>query len=565
MSTFDPLLSLGIILALAALLGAWASYFRLPLLVAYILAGVILGPLVIGGGDKTNFSLLRDLGLSLLLFLVGLEIKIDELRNFGKQSLVVGLAQILLTSFVGFFLSIGLGFSTTSALYIALALTFSSTVIVVKLLTEKRDFDSLYGKLAVAILLLQDLLAIFVLILIPALGGNSGFKLSKLLLTVLVGLVLVSIIYWLSRRLLPHLFDRLARNLELLFLTSLAYLILISAISAKLGFSLEIGAFLAGLGLASLKEEHQIAARIRPLRDFFIVIFFIILGTELAFDFTFSTIAIALTFSLFVLVAKPLIVLFVFGRLGFQRRTGFMVGLTLAQVSEFSLIIMFLGLKQGIIPENVVSVITLTAFITIATSSYLLVYATKIYRQVGKYFKLFERDGQKIEDNQPTVLENHVILVGCNRLGWEILKQLQKQGKPVLVVDFNPTVIKALEKTNVEYLFGDITDPEIWVLANADRAEIIISTIFDPQDTLELLETIKKSSSGTIIFVTAAERNWAVKFYSAGADYVIVPRILSGHQVAHLLTAAKLSEIKEGKYKKEHLEELHEALNKLAL
>ncbi len=565
MTAADSLLALGIVIAFAALLGAWASFFRLPLIIAYILAGLILGPFVLKNSHTETFALLRDLGLSFLLFLVGLEIKTSELKNFGKQSLIVGSVQIVAISIITFFLALALGFSVGSAVFVAIALSFSSTVIVVKLLTEKRDLDSLYGKLAISILLIQDVAAIFILILIPALGGGK-FSFSKFIITILVGLVLVSLIYFFSKKVLPYLFERMARNLELLFLTSLAWLLLIAAISAKFGFSVEIGAFLAGLGLASLKEEHQIAARIRPLRDFFIVIFFILLGSQILTGFSLSILAIALVLSVFILLLKPLIVLVVMGRLGFKRRTGFMTGVSIAQVSEFSLIIMFLGLKEGLIGQNIVSVVTLTAFITIATSAYLSVFATKIYRRLEKFLKFSEVPGSKIEETgEMTLLENHVVLVGCNRLGWEVLKQLQKQDKQILVVDFNPTIIKALQELKVEYLFGDVTDPDIWQQANIAKASIVISTVFDPDDTLELLSNIRTLASKPIVFVTAAEREWAMKFYQEGADYVIVPRILSGHQVAHLLTEQKLSEIREGRMKTDHLEELRSALDKLSL
>lgn len=565
MSAADPLLALGIIVAFAALLGAWASFLRLPLIIAYILAGLILGPILINNSHVETFTLLRDLGLSFLLFLVGLEIKTEELKSFGKQALTIGAVQIIATAILGFFLAIFLGFSSVTSLYIAIALTFSSTVIVVKLLTEKRDLDSLFGKLSVSILLLQDVAAIFVLILLPAIGKEGEFVFGKFFITVVVGLLLVGLVYYLSKKVLPSLFERLARNLELLFLTSLAWLLLISAISGKLGFSIEIGAFLAGLGLASLREEHQIAARIRPLRDFFIVIFFIILGSQLLVDFNITNIIIAVVLSVFVLVLKPLVVLLVVGRLGFRKRTAFMTGITLSQVSEFSLVIIFLGFRQGLISENVVAILTLTAFITIACSSYLLTFSTKIYRRVERYLKFVESKRGKLETNPELALSGHTLLIGCNRLGWEILKQLQKQEKDVLVVDFNPTVVKTLQEMNINYLFGDITDPDIWREASVDKAEIVISTIFDPEDTLELLDNLRQLPNSPVVFVTAAEREWAVKFYHKGADYVIVPRILSGHQVAHLLTKEKLETIREGKLKHEHLDELRVALEKFSL
>lgn len=565
MNPADALLALGIVIALAAFFGAWATFFRLPLIIAYILTGLILGPFLFKSSADTSFALMRDLGLSFLLFLVGLEIKTSEFKEFSGKALIAGFLQIFGTAFVGYFLAILLGFSALASFYIAVALAFSSTVIVVKILSEKRDLDSLYGKLTVAILLLQDLAAIILLILLPALGSKGDFNVSSFFITIAVGSILVSLIYLLSRKVLPYLFERVAVNLELLFLTSIAWVLLIAAISAKLNFSLEIGAFLAGLGLASLKQEHQIAARVRPLRDFFIVIFFIILGSQIVVTFQFKILFEALLLSAFVLMIKPLIVLVSLARLGFKRRTAFLSGVSLAQISEFSLIILFLAYKQHVVSSETVSVLTLTALITFGVSSYLLVYATKIYRSVEKYLRFVEVKEVFAEKNVKTELEDHVVLIGCDRLGWEVLKQLKKQGKKVLVVDFNPTIINSLKEAQVDFLFGDVTDPEIWEEANIEKAVLIISTIFDPDDTEELLHNLKDSGSKPIVFVTAAEREWAVKFYRHGADYVIVPRVLSGHQVAHLLTAQKLSAIREGEMKKDHLEELHASLEKINL
>ncbi|HSX57747.1 MAG TPA: cation:proton antiporter [Candidatus Saccharimonadales bacterium] len=565
MNPADALLALGIVIALAAFFGAWATFFRLPLIIAYILTGLILGPFLFKSSADTSFALMRDLGLSFLLFLVGLEIKTSEFKEFSGKALIAGFLQIFGTAFVGYFLAILLGFSALASFYIAAALAFSSTVIVVKILSEKRDLDSLYGKLTVAILLLQDLAAIILLILLPALGSKGDFNVSSFFITIAVGSILVSLIYLLSRKVLPYLFERVAVNLELLFLTSIAWVLLIAAISAKLNFSLEIGAFLAGLGLASLKQEHQIAARVRPLRDFFIVIFFIILGSQIVVTFQFKILFEALLLSAFVLMIKPLIVLVSLARLGFKRRTAFLSGVSLAQISEFSLIILFLAYKQHVVSSETVSVLTLTALITFGVSSYLLVYATKIYRSVEKYLRFVEVKEVFAEKNVKTELEDHVVLIGCDRLGWEVLKQLKKQGKKVLVVDFNPTIINSLKEAQVDFLFGDVTDPEIWEEANIEKAVLIISTIFDPDDTEELLHNLKDSGSKPIVFVTAAEREWAVKFYRHGADYVIVPRVLSGHQVAHLLTAQKLSAIREGEMKKDHLEELHASLEKINL
>ncbi len=552
-------LAIGLIIALAAFLGAWSSFFRLPLILAYIVVGILAGPFLLKSDIANNLVLFRDLGLSFLLFLIGLEISTDELRQFGRQALTTGVVQIAVTSILAFTFALILGFPIVASLYIGLALTFSSTVIVVKILNEKRDYDSLYGKISIAILLLQDLVAIFFLIIFSGINSTAeGFSITQVLLTIISGSILLGLIYFLNQKVLPYLFERLARNLELLFLSGLAWLFIVVSAFGFFNFSLEIGAFVAGLGLASLKQEHQIAARVRPLRDFFLVLFFIFLGSRIVVDFSFTILWQALLLSGFVLLIKPLIVIVTLGRLGFKRRTGFMTGLALAQVSEFSFILILLALKSKAVSNSVVAVVTLAALITIAVSSYSLVFASKIYKKLEKHLKIFETKEATIELNIDPDLKDHVVLIGCGRLGGEILKQLRKQEKQILVVDFNPTIVNFLKEANVNYLFGDITDPDIWEEAKIDKASMVISTVFDPDDTEELLASLKGIQNKPIVFVTAAEKEWAIRFYKTGADYVIVPRILSGHQVAHLLGPQKLAEIKEGEVRQEHLEELRE-------
>jgi len=567
MPAANAFLIIGAVVALAAFLGSWFNFLRLPLILAYIITGIIAGPLLINEtSHQETFRLMQELGLSFLLFLVGLEIRIDDLKQFGKEAIKTAIVQIAATFALAFLLAYILGLGSSASFYLALGLTFSSTIIVVKILTEKRDFDSLHGKISVAVLLVQDLVAVGFLVILSGINiGGKGFSLGSFLITFLVGSSLVAIIYFLQKRLLPYIFERLARNLELLFLSSIAWLFLVVAAFASINFSLEIGAFMAGIGLASLQQEHQIAARIHPLRDFFVVLFFIVLGSQIAIDFNFTILWQALVFSLFVLLVKPLVVMVTLGRLGFRRRTSFMVGLSLAQVSEFSLIVLFLALKTGQVGKEIVSVVTLTTLITIAVSSYALFFATKIYRKIEKHLKILEIKDIKVEKEISSNLEGHFVLIGSDRLGLEILKQLKKQNKDVLVVDFNPSIVKLLKEMKVDYLFGDITDPDIWEEAHIDKASLVISTVFDPEDTEEILAHIRKLPNKPTVFVTAAERNWAINFYHDGADYVIVPRILSGHQVAHLLTTEKLAEIREGGMKRDHLDELRETMKKLAL
>ncbi|MEX0616882.1 MAG: cation:proton antiporter [Candidatus Woykebacteria bacterium] len=552
--------SVGIIIAAASLLGAVASKFRQPLVLAYIFVGIIAASLGAFQDAQLHatLDLFSELGIAFLLFLVGLQLKIDEVRYLGKIAFYTGVGQIVFTSVIGFILSKLLGFGSLESIYIAVALTFSSTIIVVKLLTEKRDLDSLYGKVAVGFLLVQDLMAILALIVIAGVG-QGDFSAFDLLLNLIVGGFFVAFTYLISKYLAGWIFDRVADNTELLFLFSIAWAMIFASLAHSFGFSIEIGSFLAGVGLSATREEYQIAARVRPLRDLFIVIFFITLGLKISLSGIVANFLPAVLLSAFVLVGNPLIVMFIMSRLGFKKRTSFLASVTVAQISEFSLIIVALGLKVSHIGQDIVNLVTLVGIITITGSSYVILNSSKIYRKISKYLNFFEK-GSDLEKTFTFEKEfsDHVVLIGSGRLGGEILKNLKNSGNEVVVVDFNPRIVRDLVDREVKVIFGDINDEDIFEKLNLQKARIIISTMFDPGDTDELLGLIKEKNINVPIVVTAADPSLAVRFYERGASYVIVPRILSSYYVNHILAESNFDKLVSGEFKKKHLEEMEE-------
>ena len=549
-----------LIIAAAAALGAVARNFKQPLVLAYILVGIVVASLGIfqGGEIDGTIEFLAELGIAFLLFLIGLELKIDEVRHLGRIAFITGLGQILFTGALGFGLSKLLGFENLEGLYIALALTFSSTIIVVKLLSEKRDLNSLYGKVAVGFLLVQDLVAILALILIVSVGSGS-FSASSFIFTLFQGALFIVLTFGLSRFVAPYIFNAIGKNTELIFLSSIAWAMIFASAAQALGFSIAIGAFVAGIGLSTLRQEHQIASRIRPLRDLFIVIFFISLGLQLSFNNIVTNIFPALVLSLFVLIANPAIMIFIMGRLGFRKRTSFLSSVTLAQISEFSLVLVALGLSIGHLTQGVVNTVALVAIITISASSYLILYSSKIYRAAGKYIPFIEGKtlSEKIFQSEKE-FNDHYVLVGNGRLGEEILKSLKKAGKEVLVVDFNPSVVRRLIDEDTDVLFGDIADSEIVDKANIKDAKILISTVHDTDDTIELLEILKEKNARVPTVVTAADTTEARKFYDKGVNYVIIPRVLSSQYVKLLLEDSNIDKLTSGKLRERHLREIRE-------
>ena len=558
--------AVGIIIAAAAVFGAVARNFKQPLILAYILVGVIVASLGIFEGTEISSTLnfLSELGIAFLLFLIGLELKILDVRYLGKIALFTGLGQIIFTSTIGFLIAKLLGFGNLEAVYVALALTFSSTIIIIKLLTEKRELNSLYGKITVGLLLVQDLVVIIALITIASIG-RDGFSIGGFGLTFIVGAIFVALTYWISRYVAPYIFDAVAKNVELLFITSIAWAMLFSSLAVALGFSIEIGAFLAGVGLATLKEEHQIAVRIRPLRDLFIVIFFIGLGLKLSFGNIIASLQPAILLSLFVLIGNPIIMMTIMGYLGFRKRTSFMAGLAIAQISEFSLVLVALGLKVGHISNDLVNVITLVGIITISVSSYLILNSSKFYKKVSKYLNVFQRktlEEKVLEEDKDFI--DHVILIGVGRLGGEMIWNLKKKGKNIVAIDFNPSTVRGLLDEGYDVLFGDISDEEILEKANMKKAELIISTVHDPDDTEELLSFLKDENIRVPVIVTASNVSEALKYYQKGASYVIIPRILSSHYVSLLLEDNQINQLYSGKLREKHLRELREKSNLFA-
>ncbi|MDO8551179.1 MAG: cation:proton antiporter [bacterium] len=533
----NSFLQIGTILVLATTFGLGVRLLKQPLILAYILTGMSFGAMgLLGAASGETLSLLSTFGITFLLFMVGLELRLEDLKQVGKPVLFIGFGQVILTFIASLILSLILGFDSLASVYISLALTFSSTIITVKLLSDRRDLSSLYGRISVSILLVQDFVAIFILMFLSSTKAGVAFNPITFLLVFVKILALFLVISLLIKRAIPFLFRVLAQNQELLFLAAVTWCFLFASVSLLLGFSLEIGAFLAGVSLSSLPYHYQISSRIRPLRDLFVTLFFVALGMRMVLasglDFLFSAIAL----SVFVLLVKPLIVMFLMGRAGFRKRTGFLTSITLAQISEFSLILVTIGQGLGHLGKGEASVIVGVGILTITTSNYLVMASQRIFHRIGDYLSIFEI--ANLHERRPKLekkLENHTILVGCNRTGTDILELLKKKEGPYLVLDFDPEIIRTLEAQNIPCLFGDITDEEIIEQINLEKAKLIISTVPSLEDNLVLVSSAKLKNSEGVVIVTANFPDEADELYRAGADYVILPQLLGGKHIAHLL------------------------------
>ncbi len=527
------LFELAIVILIATVLGVIARLFKQPLILAFIFTGIIIsyfGAFHLNNKDVLNtFS---DLGIMFLLFLVGLEIDFSSLKMIGKPSIIIGAAQIIISFILGFIISHLLHFTYLQSAYISIALTLSSTVIVVKLLSEKKDLNSLYGKISIGVLLLQDMVAVLLLVFLSGLKSGQGIVPGNLIIALAKGIVIFALILFIGRKILPLIFDRIAYSQELLFLSSLAWCFLLAAIvsSPRIGFPIEISGLLAGLALANSAENHQISTKIKYLRDFFVLIFFVILGSSLSLSSISKLIGPIIILSLFVLIGTPLIMLIVMGLMGYRKKTSFLTGITLAQVSEFGLVLAASGLELGHITGDVAALITAVAIITISISTYMIVFSHEIYEKIPKMLiSIFERKNLKEKYSSEEEIYKPIILIGSHRLGQSIAYNIPR--KNILIIDFDPQVIRELQLHDYAYLFGDVNDEDIFSMAHFEHAKLIISTVADIKDNLRLLQRLhelKRHGAEFKIIMRSDDEKEVKLLYEHGADYVIFPHFTSG-------------------------------------
>lgn len=535
-------LQLAIILGMSAILGYVMKTLRLPLLVAYLLVGVLIASMqIFDVATSEVLTFLPEIGMAFVLFFVGMELDIKEIKNLGKPIIAAGLGQIIISTLAGSIIASALGFSTLESFYLGTGLAFSSTIVVVKLLLEKKDLSSLYGKLSLGILLLEDLVAVLLLMGMTVsssflnLGLQNSFPIIAL---VIKGSLLLIISLVLSRYVLEKIFDAVAKSAELLFLSALAWCFIFVSISLFLGFSVVIGAFLAGIALANSSFHYEIQGKVKPLRDFFVTLFFVYLGSQVVFSQIELVWPLMVIFTIYALIVKPIIFLLILGIFGFRKHTIFQIALNLSQISEFSLIVMVVGLNLGVVSQSALTAMALTGVISIICSSIIITYSRAIYKKLTPFISFFEHSKltHKTEkENSSYELENHVILVGAHRIGGEVIQFLKRERIPFLVLDFNPEIIQKLVGEKIHALFGDVGDPEILDFLSLEKSKLLISTAANIDDSLILLSELKRRKARTAVIVRASSNSEAEILYEAGADYVILPEIVSGDFVASIL------------------------------
>lgn len=544
-------IELSILVAIATSVSIAMRLLKQPLIIGHILTGLIVGPFVFNVIQSADtFRLFSEIGISILLFTVGLNLNPKIIKEFGKVTMIAGTSQVALSAGLGFLVCRALGMDALTSAYIGMALAFSSTIIVLKLLTDKGELDALHSRISISLLLLQDVVAILLLFIIPlfSLGQQSWLDIAPMLTK---GIAMIAIIIVLSMYVLPRYHTFLGKSQELLFLFATAWGMGFAALFKSFGFSLESGALIAGVMLSTLPLKHEIAARLSPLRDFFIILFFITLGSQMELAGLSSVLLAAVILSALVMIAKPLILFVTLRALGYKMRTSFLTGISLAQISEFSLILVALGFSYGHLGTNAVTLVTLVALITILFSSYFISYAEKIYAFFSPYLKSFEaRDPHEIERAKT---EYPIILLGCNRIGYDFVDIFKRQKKKFLVVDYNPEIIEQLSKDNVDTEYGDVTDISFLESLNFGSVELVVSTVPDIEANIFICQMARKQNPEALVITLAHRISDAMASYEAGVDYVILPHFLGGKYAAEIWAKYKKNREKYITLREEHL------------
>jgi Kef-type K+ transport system membrane component KefB len=552
----SPFGEIAALLTIAAVIGFVGHWLRQPLIVSFIAVGLLAGPsaldLVRSGG---KIDLLAELGIAVLLFLVGLKLDVKLIRSLGGVALTTGLGQIVFTSVIGYLIGLALGLDHVASLYVAIALTFSSTIIIVKLLSDKREIDSLHGQIALGFLIVQDLVVVLAMVVLSAIAvGTSvaGAAQGSITTILALGLVLIFAVIMFSRFVANPLTERLARAPELLLVFAVAQAAIFAALADTAGLGKEVGGLLAGISLASSPYREAIAARLAPLRDFLLLFFFIALGAKLDLSQLGANVPAALVFSIFVLVGNPLIVLAIMGVMGYRKRTGFLAGLTVAQISEFSLIFVAMGVTLGHVQADALGLVTLVGLVTIAASTYLITYSHRIYPIFEPWLGVFERRVTFRESDEPVRPRQYgpfILVFGLGRFGTALGLRLAKRGVRVLGVDFNPSAVRRWRTAGLDAVYGDATDPEFLEHLPLKEANWIVLTIpahaggiihEDPRATL--LQLVRSTGFRGQVAVTSHALPDTKHLQDAGATIVLEPFQDAADRAVELLTGAAPAE-----------------------
>ncbi len=546
---------LSLLIIAVTIVSALMKRLKQPLILGYILTGILVGiffPLLPGSAfhiETDSFEIFSSLGIALLLFIIGLDLKLSVFKKLGPVVFTTAMAILISLGGLGLMIVQLFGFNFTEAIIAGLALFFSSTIIIVKVLSDKKEASRLHGQIAIGVILVDDIIATLALLFVAA--GSGGFDVSTLLGLGVKGVLLAALLTFVSIKILPKLARGFASNQELLFLFTMAWGLGIASLFNWAGFSIEVGALFAGVCLASLPYTKEMESRLSPLRDFFIVIFFITLGAGLDVSNLASGLLPAIILSVLVLVMKPVIVMTVMTLFGYTKRTSFKTGVNLSQISEFSIILIAVATTSGLVSKELTAIMTIVALVTIAVSTYLMQYDNKILAKLERKFAFF-RDHE--EHNEKESLHKHeLILFGYRKGGQEFTKTFQSMNKPFVIVDYDPLVVDVLERKQLPHMYGDATDIEFLREIGVKQAKFVVSTITDFATNDKLLRYIHRVNPDVVFVCHADDHDEAAELYRVGASYVTLPHYIGSERINMFIRKNGTTKKAFTSYKEKHL------------
>jgi Kef-type K+ transport system membrane component KefB len=550
----DVFTQLSLVIVVAGVVSIIMRILKQPLIMGYIITGILVGPTLLHLiHEKDAFETFSEIGIALLLFIIGLELSIATIRRLGKPVFITAFALLGVMVSIGYLVGTAMNFTTTEAILTGLALFFSSTIIIAKVLSDKKQLSRLNGQLAIGVILIDDIIATFALLYVTTNTGG-GLDLLDIGFLALKGLMTAGVLVLLGTKILPKFTKFIASSQELLFIFALAWGFGIASLVNAIGFSVEVGALFAGVTLAHLPYVHQIGAKLKPLRDFFIILFFISLGESLELNNLASAIVPALILSALTLLLKPLVVMTTLGLLRYTKRTSFMTSINLSQISEFSIILIVLAHSAGMVSSQLSAIITLVAIITIATSTYLMKYDDAIFRKFEKHLHLFERN--IVNESQHRAKAYPLVLFGFLNGGDKFLKTFHAMRQRFVVVDYDPEVIEELERKHIEFLYGDATDPELLADIDFEKAKLVVNTIADHYVNIALVRYIHRHNPDAIMICYSNDHNEAAELYKLGASYVMLPHFIGSEQLSSFIHTHGLNRQSFEIYRNKHLADI---------
>ena len=544
------LLAIGLSVISATILAYIAKFIKQPLIIAYIVAGIIIGPRIGFGwiADEGEIELISEIGLILLLFIIGLEIDLKKLAKAGKSVILTGILQVPISFAIGWFVLWLIGFTNAdgqySLLYLAFAIAISSTMIVVKLLYDKSELDTLPGRITLGVLVFQDIWAIIFLAVQPNLLDP---QISILLGSFGKGVGLVILCLLMSKYVLPKFFYSIAKLPELILVASLAWCFLVCGLAQYAGLSKEMGALIAGVSISTFPYNLDVIAKVINIRDFFITLFFVALGMKIPVPTT-NILVMAFAISFILMLTRFLSIYPILKSLKLGNRIALLPTINLSQISEFSLVICALGLSYGHISHDIVSFIVFTLVITATLSTYMIQGSHSIYvflRSVLDKIGLKD-DVESVEESQ--VEEKSVFILGffknASSIVYEIEKTQSKLKDQIRIIDFNPEVLGKLKEKGFDAQYGDISHLETLHHLGIHHAKVVVSTIPDSilrgTSNMNILRAVKQHAPEAKVIVTSEDIGNSLELYQAGAAYVIVPRLMVSTLLVPLLEKASL-------------------------